>query len=121
MRIVVAGGRDFNNYELLKERLNYYLQNLPKDKIVIISGAARGADSLGEQYASEHGLKCERFPADWDRHGRKAGILRNEDMANNSDALIAFYDGKSRGTGHMIGYCKRKGLKVKVVSYDNRT
>jgi hypothetical protein len=120
MRIVVAGGRDFNNYALLKEKLDYYLQNLPKENIIIISGTAKGADSLGERYAAENGLKCERFPADWNKHGKKAGILRNEDMANQSDALIAFYDGQSRGTGHMIGYCKRKGLKVKVVKYDNR-
>lgn len=85
----------FNDYPLLKERCEYYLQNKIKTHNVII---VSGADSLGEQFAKEHGLSCELHPADWNKHGRAAGPIRNAQMAEISDALIAFWDGKSRGT-----------------------
>ena len=86
--------------------------------VIIVSGHAPGADSLGEKFAADHNLKCELHPADWKRHGRAAGPIRNEEMAEVSDALIAFWDGKSRGTRSMIEIARRKGLQVAVVRYD---
>ena len=83
-----------------------------------VSGHASGADSLGEKFAADHNLQCELHPADWERHGRAAGPIRNEEMAEVSDALIAFWDGKSRGTRSMIEIARRKGLQVAVVRYD---
>lgn len=117
-KVIIAGGRYFNNYELLKERCDYYLQNkLREGRVVIVSGHATGADSLGERYAQERGLHCEQYPADWKAHGKAAGPIRNEQMANVANALIAFWDGQSRGTKNMINLAKSKGLKVAVVRY----
>ena len=118
-RVIIAGCRDFYNYVTLKERCEYYLQNKMKThNVIIVSGHATGADSLGEKFAADHNLKCELYPADWERHGRAAGPIRNEEMAEVSDALIAFWDGKSRGTRSMIEIARRKGLQVAVVRYD---
>lgn len=118
-RIIIAGGRDFKNYELLKERVDFYLSKAIADgyDIEIVSGTANGADKLGERYARERGYKIASFPADWNTHGKKAGYLRNAEMANYADALIAFWDKKSRGTNHMINLAKEKGLLVRVVNY----
>lgn len=117
-KVIIAGGRRFNDYEFLKEKCDYYLQRkLQESRVVIISGHATGADALGERYAQERGLSCEQHPADWDRYGKSAGYRRNADMANVADALIAFWDGQSRGTASMINLAKSKGLKVAVVRY----
>ena len=78
----------------------------------VVSGCARGADQLGERWAQQEGLEVTRFPAEWDRDGRAAGYMRNERMAREADALIAVWDGRSRGTGHMISMAKRWGLRV---------
>lgn len=113
--VIIAGGRDFKDYNLLKETCAKALAN--KSKIEIVSGTAEGADKLGEQYALLRGFQIKRFPADWKVYGKAAGYKRNEEMALYADALIAFWDGKSRGTAHMINLAKEHGLKVKVVKY----
>ena len=79
---------------------------------VVISGIARGADKLGEQVASDLGIPIERFPVDWNTHGKAAGYIRNKEMAEKAEALIAVWDGKSKGTKHMIDIALAKGLKV---------
>ncbi len=89
--------------------------------IVIVSGTARGADRLGERYARERGYEIRQFPADWLNDEKKAGPIRNAKMADNADALIAFWDGTSRGTKNMIDTARRKGLAVRVVNYKTRT
>jgi hypothetical protein len=114
-KVIIAGGRDFDDYKLLKESLDFLFQN--KENIVIISGKARGADSLGEKYAKEKTLRVEEFPAEWDKYGKSAGYRRNEQMAQNADALVAFWDGVSRGTKHMIDIAKSKKLKIRIVEY----
>lgn len=86
--------------------------------VIIVSGHASGADSLGEKFAMDHNLQCELHPADWDKHGKAAGPIQNAEMAEVADALIAFWDGQSRGTRSMIDLAKRKGLQVVVVRYD---
>ena len=89
----------------------------------IISGGARGADTLGERFANEMGLEIFRFIPDWDGLGKRAGYVRNAEMAKfavedgNYGVLIAFWDGQSRGTKHMIDLAKRYGLEVHVVNY----
>lgn len=112
MKIIIAGCRDFNNYVLLKSKLDFYFKNVEVTEIV--SGACSGADKLGERYALEHNITVRRFPADWSL-GRKAGPLRNEEMAKYADALVAFWDGESRGTKDMINRAKLYGLKVRIV------
>ena len=117
-RVIIAGTRDFSNYELLKEKCDNILSTKRQDSnIVIVSGTAKGADRLGERYARERGFLLRRFPADWDKDGNKAGPIRNAKMADNADALIAFWDGTSRGTAHMIMTAKEKGLATRVINY----
>jgi len=115
MKVIIAGGRDFKDYDLLKKICNHMLSQ--SKEVEIVSGGAKGADSLGEQYASDMGYKCSKFPADWEKYGRAAGFKRNSEMANYSDCLIAFWDGSSKGTQHMINQAKKKNLQVKVVNY----
>lgn len=91
---------------------------LMNKKIVeIASGCARGADKLGELYAEQRGYQVIKFPADWDRHGKSAGYIRNEQMAKYANALVAFWDGTSRGTKHMIGLAKKHGITVRVIIF----
>lgn len=116
-KVIVAGYRDFADYELLKEKCDFYLQNKKPENIVIVSGHASGADALGERYAQERGLQLEAFPANWKAHGRAAGPIRNAQMASVAHALIAFWDGKSRETKNMIDTATKRGLKVAVVRY----
>lgn len=115
-RVIVAGGRDFNNYDGLAASLDYLLKNI-NDEIQIVCGMARGTDRLGEQYAKERGYKIIYMPADWDIDGRSAGFKRNVKMAEYADALVAFWDGKSPGTKHMIETAKSKGLDIRVKRY----
>lgn len=117
LKVIVAGGREFDtfeDYEKLKAVLGYYLSSRDPSEIEIVSGVARGADSLGERYAKEFGLAVKQFPADWDRFGKKAGPFRNAQMAYYADALIAFDTG-GRGTAHMIDLARRSELKIRVV------
>ena len=117
-KIIIAGGRDFMDYNLLKEKTNKILQEKKvTHKIVIISGCARGADTLGLRYASENAFDVEEYPADWNKYGKKAGYVRNVEMAENADALIAFWDGKSKGTKHMIDMATERNLPIRVIRY----
>lgn len=117
-KIVIAGGRDFLDYNLLREKVNKILQEKRvTHKIVIISGCARGADTLGLRYASENVFDVEEYPAEWDKYGKKAGYMRNVEMAENANALIAFWDGKSKGTKHMIDIATERNLPIRVIKY----
>jgi hypothetical protein len=119
MKVIIAGGREFNDYKQLSEYCNHSFQKIDKETIEIVSGTAGGADTLGEQYAGDNNITLKRFPADWDKFGKGAGFKRNTEMAVYANALIAFWDGKSRGTMHMINIAKKKGLQVRVVEYTN--
>lgn len=90
------------------------------EKITILSGKARGADLLGERYAKLKKYEIEEYPADWERFGKSAGYIRNEQMALNGDVLIAFWDMKSKGTQHMINLAKKHNLKIFIIDYQNR-
>lgn len=117
-RVIVAGGRYFNNFYQLVGELDFLLSEKEKThEIVIVSGKARGADTLGEDYAKLRGYAIDAHPADWDTYGKSAGYKRNVEMADNADALVAFWDGASRGTKHMIDIATNKGLPVRVVFY----
>ena len=115
-KVIIAGSRAFNDYEMLKRHADYLLQN-KNGQIEIVSGHAKGADSLGERYAKERGYSLKLFPAKWEAYGKRAGYLRNEEMANYADALIAFWDGESKGTEHMINFATEKGLNVRVRNF----
>lgn len=117
-KVIIAGSRGFSNYKLLKETCNNVLREKKKThNIIVISGHARGADTLGEKYATDEGLDLEIYPADWKKYGKSAGFKRNEQMAEIADGLIAFWDCKSHGTKHMIDIASEKGLKIKTIEY----
>lgn len=111
-RVIVAGSRTFTDYERLKKVLDEALRKRAQDGVVIVSGTARGADQLGERYAEERGYAVERFPANWQEYGKAAGFIRNKQMAEHADGLMAFWDGQSKGTHNMIQLAVEYGLKV---------
>lgn len=117
MKVIIAGGRDFANLELMTKKMDFFLSKATHMNIEIVSGKARGADALGEEYAKLRNYPIAEFPADWDKYNKGSGFRRNTEMAEYADALVAFWDGKSRGTMHMINVAKKKGLQVKVVEY----
>ena len=115
VRIVIAGSRDYNNYPEAKQFINAVIQKLNKGtKIIFLSGGCRGADMLGEQYAVECGYPIERYPAQWDKYGKAAGVIRNQAMAELCDYVICFWDGKSRGTKAMIESAQKAGKIVEI-------
>jgi hypothetical protein len=123
IRIIIAGSRDFNDYALLEKALREYItsRKINPDEIEIVSGHARGADSLGELFAKNNKLQLAKFPAQWDKYGKSAGYIRNREMADyalqETGVLFAFWDGQSRGTNHMINFSREKGLEVNVVQF----
>ena len=120
MKVIVAGGRDFNDYELLKETLDNFQQEYG-NIAEVVSGGARGSDKLGEQYANENNIPIKRFVPDWEGLGKKAGFVRNRKMGDyakeHNGMLVAFWDKQSRGTKGMIDYSTKIGLKSMVVHY----
>ena len=117
-KVIIAGGRDFNDYDLLKRMCNSILiHKRQTHTIIILSGLAKGADTLAVRYADEQNYQCLGYTADWGRFGKSAGIRRNAQMAENADALIAFWDGSSRGTKNMIEQAQAKGLQIRIIKY----
>lgn len=118
MKVIIAGSRDFSDYTLLVACCDKILSKQKDAEIV--SGAARGADQLGELYARDHGHPIKRFPADWVKYGKSAGHRRNEEMAKYADAAIIFWDGKSVGTKSMIDLAKKYKLSLRVIEYTKK-
>ena len=110
MKVIIAGCRDFHDYGILLDAI----QESKMDITIVVSGGAPGVDTLGEQYADEMNIPVHVYEADWDKHGRAAGPIRNRKMAENAEALIALWDGKSKGTKNMIETATKKGLLVYV-------
>lgn len=110
MKLIIAGSRHIHSYSLLEEAVG----SSGFKPTEIFSGCAGGVDQLGEQYATEHAIVLRRFYADWSIFGKSAGPIRNREMAENADALIALWDGASRGTSDMIKKAIDCNLKVKV-------
>lgn len=117
LKVIVAGSRDFDIFSKVEDTLMMYFKEhkLHRADVEIVSGAARGADRLGEQFAIKYGLKLTKFPADWDKYGKSAGYRRNAEMAKYADVLFAFWDGKSKGTQHMINLAKDANLDVHII------
>lgn len=117
-KVIIAGGRDFNDYDRLVKIMDNVLSNiLLTYEVEIVCGMARGADLLGKRYAEERGFKVIECPADWDTFGKSAGYIRNREMADMADALVAFHDGVSKGTQHMINLAKERNLKILTKKY----
>ncbi len=126
VRIIIAGSRTFNDYKLLKESIYNIFKDkhIKKNNVRIISGTANGADKLGERYAQEFNLKLTKMSARWNEFGKSAGYIRNEQMAKYSieddsiGVLVAFWDGISKGTKHMIDLANKHGLEVHIVNFE---
>ena len=124
MRAIIAGSRTATNYDDLLRAIGFVSSALatsatgaaPWKPSLVISGTARGADALGERWARQNGIPLLRMPADWKAHGRRAGYVRNLEMAKQAEALIALWDGISRGTAHMIETARSNNLRVFVWS-----
>jgi len=108
MKVIIAGGRDIDNYDALLKAIT----NSNFEITEVVSGGALGADALGERYAKENNIKLTVFPALWNIHGRAAGPIRNREMAEYGNALIALWDGSSRGTKNMIDEARKNDLEV---------
>jgi predicted Rossmann fold nucleotide-binding protein DprA/Smf involved in DNA uptake len=120
VRICIAGSRDFNNFDYAEEVIQCFSDSHPEikqDDVIIVSGGARGADKIGEQLAHKFGLGLDIYPAKWDLYGKSAGYKRNREMAEISDYVFCFWDGKSKGTKHMIDLCKSLGKPTYVIEY----
>lgn len=115
MKLIIAGGRDFNNYSLLKKTIDKYI--LGADKVEIITGGAMGADALGVNYSISMGIPIRVIKADWVKYGKSAGPIRNAEMATNATDCICFWDGVSRGTASMINEAKKANLKLTIIHY----
>lgn len=111
-RVVVAGSRNFGDYERLSAELDKFL--VGKKNVVIVSGTARGADRMGEQYAAEHGYKIDQFPAEWGKYHQGAGPIRNLQMVKTADAVVAFWDNESSGTRNIIDCARQEHIPYKV-------
>lgn len=110
MRTIIAGSRGFTNIKDVRDAVikSGFLITM------VLSGTAKGVDRLGEQWAAENFILVEKHPAHWNLYGNAAGPIRNTEMAEAAEALVAVWDGRSRGTQHMIAVARKKGLKVYV-------
>lgn len=119
MKLAIVGSRTFNDYEFLKQTVNS-LSNI-KSITHIVSGGANGADTLAEKYCLENELELIIFLPDWKKYGRSAGMIRNKDIINTCDIVIAFWDGKSRGTENSIKLARTKHNKKEcyVINYED--
>lgn len=117
-KLIVAGGRDFNDAELLERVLIAMADVELADKSVsIVSGMAKGADALAYKFAHQSGIQCYEFHANWNKYGKRAGFVRNEEMGRFSDGLLAFHDGISKGTAGMINFMRSINKPVTVINY----
>ncbi len=114
--LIVAGGRNFIDCDKAYMSIHNLVTKIDEE-VAIVSGGARGADSMGETYAHVYDLPLIRYLAKWDEHGKAAGPIRNSEMAEVGTDLLAFWDGESRGTKDMITKAQNKGLNVTTVYY----
>jgi hypothetical protein len=112
LKLIIAGSRDYTDYEYVKGKLDFLLSQT-KD-VEIICGGARGADLMGKRYGEEKGYPVRMFEARWDELGKKAGFIRNKEMAKVGTHLVAFSKNNSKGTAHMINLAKEYNLVIRV-------
>ena len=109
MKVLVCGGRDYGDFHYLASILNEY------EIDTIIHGNARGADSLAERYGQIHGIPIERYPANWKKHGKAAGPIRNKEMLLDSEPDLVIACPGGRGTQHMIDTATEYGYEVREI------
>ena len=121
MKVIVAGGRDFNDEDFMIESINSLIDTgVIPEPFTLICGMARGADLLAHSILSDNNFPIEEYPADWNKYGKRAGFIRNEQMGDIADAAIIFWDEVSRGTRHMKEYMQILGKPVYVFYYGDK-
>jgi hypothetical protein len=108
MRVIIAGSRTITDCHMVSAFLDY----IGISPSVVLCGGARGVDRCGADWARNKGITVEHFPADWARYGRRAGYIRNADMAKTADALVLIWDGSSPGSKNMKKLAERYSLKI---------
>ena len=117
--VVISGSREFTEFHAFANKLDDILKiHRTKNHIRLFEGGARGIDKLAYQYAIMRGIKKERFEADWDKYKKRAGILRNIEMIDAGDMVVAFWNGVSKGTKHAIDYAIKKRKRCIVIRVD---
>ena len=117
-KVVIAGGRDFNDFPKLCATMDQLLiERIKVNKIIIVSGGARGTDTLGERYARLRNFELARIKAHWDKYHKSAGFIRNKTMLDLTDGVVCFWDGKSTGTKHMIDITEHSHKQLRIVYY----
>lgn len=106
VKTIIAGGRDIDSVAIVRQAI----KSCPWSITEVVSGMAPGADTIGKQLSEQYGIPVKCFPADWKKHGKAAGPIRNGEMAAYAEALIAVWDGESRGTGDMLSQAHEAGL-----------
>jgi hypothetical protein len=115
VKIAVVGSRSWTRTDIIEE----YLESIFRGGDTLVSGGAAGADGYAENWArhyTQRDVKVDIRRPDWRRHGKGAGLIRNQEIVDNADMVIAFWDGKSRGTNDTIEKAGRRGLYVIVVN-----
>lgn len=118
--VIVAGSRSFNDLPLMYSKLDYYLQK--QDKVLIVHGGANGADKCASMYAKDRNIETKVFLPDWNKHGKKAGILRNIEMFEYASKFqnrgcVVFWDGTSKGTKNDIELSKKYNVPLRIVKF----
>lgn len=116
MNVVVCGSRGFFNYDYFKKEMCCVLKKYQTQDIILISGGAKGADTFAREYALENNITFKEYLADWENHGRGAGYIRNIEMLDIANEVVAFWDGKSPGTAHIIKECLK--LKIPITVFE---
>ena len=114
MKIAVIGSRTFDD----QIQLNKELSEVFKDGDCLVSGGAKGADKLAEDWCRENDFECEIIYPDWQKHGQSAAFKRNHTIIEMADSVVAFWDGQSKGTKHSIDLAKQKGIDVKICLFE---
>ena len=113
IKVAIIGSRTFTDYDFFKMKCDSILRNL--ESFAIISGSARGTDTLTERYAAERNIPFQAYKANWDQDGRSAGMVRNITMLNECTHVIAFWDGNSSGTAHMISNAQNQHKIIRII------
>lgn len=119
MKLAIVGSREFNDYIKFK---NVIIEYFDVPKITkIISGGARGVDTLAERFADENDISTLIFKPDWNKHGKSAGFIRNKDIVKSADVVIAVWNGISKGTKHSINICNENNKPLYIYNYVEET
>lgn len=108
MKVIIAGSRNIVDYDKIVK----CIEKANLDITEVICGCCTGVDLFGKKWAIDNHIPIKHFPPDWDKHGKKAGILRNQDMADYGEALILVWNGTSRGSKNMLEEARKRKLKV---------